>query len=797
MNDGNLTVEGGVTLTLSGDTISGTAIEDGTVTSGGVTAGTIDVTGDTTFSNTALNDGNLTVEGGKTLSLSGDTISDAAIEDGTVTSGGVISGNIDVTGDTTFCNTTLNDGNLAVEGGVTLTLSGGSIIGTTIEDGTVTSGGVVAGNIDVSGDTVINDSSINNGILTVEGGVTLSASGDTISGTTINNFTNASGTIIGGNIDITGDSTFIDVALNNGNLTVDGGMTLTLSGVTINGTYIDDYSAGPSGSIIAGTIDVTGDSAINNATVDGKGGPVESGTPGAMIVENTKTLTLDGTTLEDLNVTNNGTLLVESDGTLTLSGVTIHGGTITDNGTIEVAGAVTIDTNAVISANQLTIDNDDTLTLGAGLSDTVTLSGTVDNCGTIAIGNSTLVIAGGDTLTFDGNGIVTLAGGIISGTTGPTYGTLTNNGNTIEGYGQIGIGEPNILTLNNEVGGTIEASVAGQTLTIEVHSAINNAGTLAAAAGATLEINVGTINNTGNIQLEGTLLVAQPNANGHHLALDDGGTVTLDGGSILGIRNGEILDNHDNTIQGDGNIGGGNLKLTLDNDAGGIVDANVAGHTLFINTGANAIVNAGTLEASDGGSLSIASAITNSGSITDNDGSILSLNNITITNTGSINLDGTTSVTSLVIEGGLTLEGGNGSSTGPGQVMLGGSWNTIVSDLHVGHHDTLTNVDNTISGAGTIGDTDLTLVNQQYGVIDADVSGQTLTLNTGSNAITNAGLFEATGGGTLDIESSVTNTMARCLPALAARSTLRAASPAALPPLTMVRWSSTPSPTST
>ena len=68
---------------------------------------------------------------------------------------------------------------------------------------------------------------------------------------------------------------------------------------------------------------MTGDSAINNATVDGKGGPVESGTPGAMIVENTRTLTLDGTTLEDLNVTNNGTLLVESDGTLTLSGVTI------------------------------------------------------------------------------------------------------------------------------------------------------------------------------------------------------------------------------------------------------------------------------------------------------------------------------------------------------------------------------------------------------------------------------------------------------------------------------------------
>ena len=755
---GNLTVEGGITLTLAaGDSITGTTIEDGTVTSGGVTAGTIDVTGDTTFTSTALHDGNLTVEGGITLTLAaGDTISGTAIEDGTVNSGGVTAGTIDVTGDTTFTNTTLNDGNLTVEGGVTLALSGGSIIGTTIEDGTVTSGGVVAGNIDVTGDIVINNSSINDGVLTVEGGVTLSASGDTISGTTINNFTNASGTIVGGNIDITGDSTFIDVALNNGNLTVDGGMTLTLSGDTINGTYIDDYTD-VSGSVVGATIDVTRDSTIKNATVDGEGGPVDSGTPGAMIVENTKTLTLDGTTLEDLNVTNNGTLLVEGDETLTLSGVTIHGGTITDNGTIKVAGAVTIDSNAVISANQLTIDNDDTLTLGAGVSDTVTLTGTVDNCGTIAIGDSTLVIAGGETLTLDGSGIVTLAGGTISGSSGPTYGTLTNNGNTIEGYGQIGIGEPNILTLNNEAGGTIEALGVGQTLTIEIHGAIDNAGTLAAAAGATLQINVGTIDNTGNIQLEGTLLVAQPNANGHQLTLDDGGTVTLDGGAILGIRNGEILDNHGNTIQGDGNIGGGNLKLTLDNDAGGIVDANVAAHTLSINTGANAIVNAGTMEASDGGTLSIASAITNSGSITDNDGSILSFNNITITNTGSINLDGTTSITNLVIHGGLTLEGGDGSSTGPGQVILGGSWNTIVSDLNAGHHDTLTNVDNTISGAGTIGDADLTLVNQQHGVIDADVSTQTLTLNTGSNAITNAGTIEAGNGGILTIDSDLSN----------------------------------------
>ena len=82
------------------------------------------------------------------------------------------------------------------------------------------------------------------------------------------------------------------------------------------------------------------------------------------------------------------------------------------------------------------------------------------------------------------------------------------------------------------------------------------------------------------------------------------------------------------------------------------------------------------------------------------------------------------------------------------------SGSTILSNMSA---ETLTNVDNTISGAGSIGDQDLTLQNDQYGVIDAN-GASPLTLNTGSNAITNAGLIEATSGGTLDLDSNVTNT---------------------------------------
>jgi hypothetical protein len=69
---------------------------------------------------------------------------------------------------------------------------------------------------------------------------------------------------------------------------------------------------------------------------------------------------------------------------------------------------------------------------------------------------------------------------------------------------------------------------------------------------------------------------------------------------------------------------------------------------------------------------------------------------------------------------------------------------------------TLTNVDNTISGAGQIGsgDGNLTLVNAAHGTIDANIFGGTLTLNTG-HTITNDGILEATNGGTLQIDNAV------------------------------------------
>ena len=159
-----------------------------------------------------------------------------------------------------------------------------------------------------------------------------------------------------------------------------------------------------------------------------------------------------------------------------------------------------------------------------------------------------------------------------------------------------------------------------------------------------------------------------------------------------------------------------------------------------------------TLHSVDAASLTAADfvfdqtpVLDNAGTMTVSDGAMLPLGGI-VDNTGTIALNSTGDQTELQIVGaGLTLEGG-------GQVILSGD--AVIAGT--GSTAVLTNVDNTISGAGQIGSGDgtLTLVNEAHGTIDANVSGGELTIDTGA-AIVNAGLFEATNGGTLLIDDPV------------------------------------------
>ena len=135
----------------------------------------------------------------------------------------------------------------------------------------------------------------------------------------------------------------------------------------------------------------------------------------------------------------------------------------------------------------------------------------------------------------------------------------------------------------------------------------------------------------------------------------------------------------------------------------------------------------------------------NAGTMTIGDGAILPLSGI-IDNTGTIALESAGSTTTLQLtQHGIMLQGG-------GQVTLSDSDENFISSAIPGV--TLTNVDNTISGAGQLGDWQTILINQ--GTIVANGT-HALTIDTGSNVVINSGVLEATGPGSLIVNSDVSN----------------------------------------
>ncbi|MBR1245105.1 adhesin, partial [Bradyrhizobium sp. AUGA SZCCT0274] len=137
--------------------------------------------------------------------------------------------------------------------------------------------------------------------------------------------------------------------------------------------------------------------------------------------------------------------------------------------------------------------------------------------------------------------------------------------------------------------------------------------------------------------------------------------------------------------------------------------------------------------------------VQNAGNMVIGDGAIMPLSGI-IENTGTIELNSTGAETDLqLIQHGIKLEG-------HGQVILSDSTENVITGTVSGV--TLTNVDNTISGAGQLGAGQMILINE--GMIIATGSNS-LEIDTGANTIVNSGTLEATGSGGLVIDSNLDN----------------------------------------
>jgi hypothetical protein len=137
--------------------------------------------------------------------------------------------------------------------------------------------------------------------------------------------------------------------------------------------------------------------------------------------------------------------------------------------------------------------------------------------------------------------------------------------------------------------------------------------------------------------------------------------------------------------------------------------------------------------------------MSNTGSMVLSDGAMLPLSG-DVHNSGTIALESAGSDTNLLLIGkGITLDGG-------GHVTLSDSSANVISGT--GAAVTLTNVDNTISGAGQLGAGQMELVN--HGTIIAD-GVNSLLIDTGANIVFNYGTLEAAGSGGLHIAGVVSN----------------------------------------
>src|SRR6185437_4974864 len=406
---------------------------------------------------TTITNNLLTIDGGDTLALSGATINGGTINDfsaGT-TSGSVVAGDIDITGSSTISNAHLNKGDVTISANATLTLDGSTVTGTSFDDS-------------ASGATI-----------QVDGGAanTLTLSGVHIDGGIINAFTSvSSGSVVAGDIDVTGSSTISNAHLNNGNVTLGGNVTLTLANDTVAGA---SFAGGA-------TIQIVGSTILDDVTISG-GTLSNSGT--IITIDAGQTLQLqDGVTVSGGTLSNSGTLDIESSTGVTLNDVTItgggaiqidgpapvittplvlEGGTSITDGTLTVgatSGSLAIETAAGATLDHVGVTNDRSIEISAGS------NLTLDDGTTVANGPGTLTVDGGATLTLND---AEIAGGMI-------------NDSDFGGSGTIDVTGPSKIDGNATLnGGNVQ--VGNATLTLD-HVTVNGTSFDDTASGATIQI---------------------------------------------------------------------------------------------------------------------------------------------------------------------------------------------------------------------------------------------------------------------------------------------------------------------
>ena len=678
----------------------------------------------------------------------------------------------------------LNDSGarLAIDGtgtatlGANVTVRGQGNIGQALNTGgnnTLTNNGLISA--DVSGGTLNitapasggASSFINNGTLQAVGGGTLLLSTNILS--------NTGSQIVAG----AGSSVVQNGVRLNGVINASGGGIFTASSNANN--FLD-------GVTFAGNLDLTSaansrERIVNGATFNG-----------AINVANGGILSLDSANTAGGNQALAGNVTINlNDAGARLSvdgtGSTTLGSTVIVRGQGNIGQALNAGGNNVLTNNGL---------ISADVaSGTLNIAPPASGGGSSFINNGTLQAINGATLLLSTNITSNVGSQIIAG----AGSSVVQNGVTLNGViNASGTGvftaisnSNNFLNAVNFTGALDLTSIANSRERI-INGATFN-GAINVGNGGILSLD--SVNTSGGNQTLAGNVTINLNDAGARLAIDGTGSTTL--ASTVVVR-------------GQGNIGqalnaGGNNVLTNN----GLISADVASGTLNIappaSGGGSSFINNGTLQAINGATLLLSTNITsNVGSqIIAGAGSSVVQNGVTLngvinaSGTGvftaisnsnnflnAVNFTGALDLTSIAnsrerIINGATFNGainvGNGGILSLDSVNTSGGNQTLTGNVTINLNDSgaRLSIDGTgsttlasgvvVRGQGDIGTAlnaggNNTLVNN--GRISADVASGTLTITPpasgGGSSVTNNGVLDARGGGTLVLASNITNT---------------------------------------
>jgi fibronectin-binding autotransporter adhesin len=364
--------------------------------------------------------------------------------------------------------------------------------------------------------------------------------------------------------------------------------------------------------------------------------------------------------------------------------------------------------------------NNGAIVSGENIAINATTAATVDDqaftIGTLTLGNS------GDSVTLNNNVLTTVEGNISNAGTitfdaaGNNTGLYINNSLTLSGNGTI-----NLTSTNGQYTGLLYGA-AGSVLTTS--SNIVGAGTV--GNGDLNFINSGTINANAN----GLTLLVNPDAC-VTCTNTNTGTLEATGGGILVLSNGTWTN------------AGGKISAAANSSVDLESNVSITGGTLTT-SGSGVIYG-------ESGSDVFLTNVTNTGNYTLQNNNATEISG-TLVNSGTITLDGAGNATQLYLTGNTTL-------SGTGTVVLTSTNNQYTGQFDGVSGSVLTN-QTTIEGWGTIGDGVLEIANASNGVINSNVSGGSILVNPLTSVTsTNAGLIEATNGGTLTLSNGTwTNT---------------------------------------